>query len=400
LALVQSSCGQEEHRLCDRRTQACGRRIVKKSSSICLAAILALTLLEDSVRTATRFPSYSITDLGTLGGTESFAYAINDRGHIVGSSRLAGNTVTHGFLFGFGRMIDLNPLNSGEIQTVGPADINNHGAVASGFMRDGVYSAAIFDTRSGEITALGSLGGIAFGSFNGTATSVNDSGEVVGYSYVDDLNRHAFVYKNGLMKDLGSLGGYSAALSINNAGDIVGFSSESAYGAAHPILYRNGKMSAINPFGDPSNEGIAWKLNNRGEVVGEAVNGSSINGFIYFKGAVTNIGTLDGGRNSFAYSINTVGQVVGVADVPFEDDCYDFDTQQTVRCTNYAFQGFLYERGVMLDLRSLVGSNSGWDALWPFDINDRGQIVGYGLRAGEFRAFLMTPTDERFTQVR
>src|SRR5262245_13729851 len=261
-------------------TPAWGRCIVKKPVSMCLAAILAITLLEDGVLSAGRFAAYSITDLGTLGGSESFAYAINDRGHVVGSSRLAGNAVTHGFLFGSGRMMDLSPLNSGEVQTVGPWDINNHGTVASGLMRDGVYSAAIFESRTGEVTPLGSLSGVAFGSFNGTATSVNDSGETVGYSYADDLNLHAFLYKNGLMRDLGSLGGYSAALSINNAGDIVGFSAESAFGVAHPMVYRNGRMSAINPFGGASNEGIGWKLNDRGAVVGEAINGPSINGFI------------------------------------------------------------------------------------------------------------------------
>ena len=360
-----------------------------KSFGLCLAALIAVSLLEDSVFSAGRVATYDITDLGTLGGSESFAYAINDRGSIVGSSRLAGNVATHAFLFGSGAMIDLDPLNSGEIQTVGPSDINNHGIVAGGLMHDGVYSAAIFESRTGEITMLGSLGGIAFGSFNGTATSVNNSGEAVGYSYVDDLNRHAFVYKNGLMRDLGSLGGYSAALSINNGGEIAGFSSESPFGVAHPILYRNGKMSVINPFSDPSNEGIAWKLNDRGVVVGEALNGSVTNGFIYFKGRITNIGTLKGGRNSYAYSINTGGQVVGVADAPVDDSCLDFD----IPCS-YAFRGFLYEQGVMSDLRSLVGSNSGWDALWPFDINDRGQITGYGLRAGEFRAFVITPTLE------
>jgi len=372
---------------------------VKKSSTIWLAAIVALALLQHTVSSAARFPNYSIADLGTLGGSESFAYAINDRGEIVGSSRLAGNNSTHGFVFGSGTMKDLNPLNSGDVQTVGPSDINNRGTVASGFIRDGVYSAAIFDTRSGEVTPLGSLGGVAFGSFNGTATSINDAGEVVGYSYVDDLTRHAFLYQNGVMRDLGSLGGYSAALSINNAGDIVGFSSESTYGPAHPILYRNGKMSAINPFGDPSNEGIAWKVNDRGAVVGEAINGSSTNGFIYLRGKTTNIGTFDGGRNSLAYSINESGQVVGVADAPFEDSCFSLDTQQPVPCTSYAFHGFLYDRGDMFDLRSLLPSNSGWDMLWAFDINDRGQIVGYGLRAGQFRAFVMTPSLNSSTTV-
>ena len=374
-----------------------GRCIVRKVFSVCLAAVIAFSLFDGRVLSAARFATYDITDLGTLGGTEAFAYAINDHGHIVGSSRLSGNEVMHGFLFGAGGMIDLNPLNSGDIQTVGPSDINNHGVVASGVMRGGVYTAAIFDSRSGGITTLGSLGGIAYGSFNGTATSVNDFGDAVGYSYIDDLNRHAFLYKNGLIRDLGSLGGYSAALSINNAGDIVGFSSVSAFGTARPMIYRDGTMSALNPFGDPSQEGIAWKVNDRGVVVGEAINGASTNGFVYFREAVTNVGTFPGGRNSSAYAINNDGQVVGVADAPFADTCFDYGTQQTYTCTNYAFQGYLYEQGDMLDLRSLIAANSGWDVLWPFDINDRGQIVGYGFRAGEFRAFLMTPAHQKFT---
>ena len=85
-------------------------------------------------------------------------------------------------------MLDLSPLNSGFVQTVGPTDINNRGQIASGFLHDGIYSAAIYNIKNGEVTDLGSFGGVAFGSFNGTATSINDSGEAAGYSYVDDLS--------------------------------------------------------------------------------------------------------------------------------------------------------------------------------------------------------------------
>ena len=363
-----------------------------KSSSRSIAAIFAVVLVfGDRVGGVGRLPSYTITELGTLGGTESFAYAINNRGDIVGSSRLVGDSSTHGFLFGLGRMMDLNPLNSGFVQTVGPTGINNRGEIASGLVREGVYAAATYNSKNGEITVLGSFGGLAFGSFSGTATAINDSGETVGYSYIDDLNRHAFLYKNGQMTDIGSLGGYSAALSINNAGDIVGFSSESVNGPAHPFLYGKGGMSQINPFDQPSGEGIAWKLSNGGTVVGEALNGPYINGFIYFKGLVTNVGTLEGGRNSHAYSINDGGDVVGVADSPFEDVCFDYEAEQTVQCINFSYQGFLFKDGVMTDLRDLVGRNSGWDALYAFDINNRGQITGYGLRSGQFRAFVLTP---------
>jgi probable HAF family extracellular repeat protein len=63
---------------------------------------------------------YFITDIGTLGGTESFAYGISNSGKVVGSSRLVGDTATHSFLYSNGKITDLYPLNSGNIQTVGP----------------------------------------------------------------------------------------------------------------------------------------------------------------------------------------------------------------------------------------------------------------------------------------
>jgi hypothetical protein len=45
----------------------------------------------------------------------------------------------------------------------------------------------------------------------------------------------------------------------------------------------------------------------------------------------------------------------------------------------------------MLDLNSLVPTNSGWEMMEARGINASGQIIGWGMFAGHTNAFLMTP---------
>jgi hypothetical protein len=60
----------------------------------------------------------------------------------------------------------------------------------------------------------------------------------------------------------------------------------------------------------------------------------------------------------------------------------------------FAQHAILYERGVVMDLNSLIDRDLGWDLQWAFDINEFGQIVGYGVLGGNVRAFVMTPRFE------
>ena len=335
---------------------------------------------------------YAITDIGTLGGSQSFTYAINDVGQVVGYSWMAGDASGHPFLYRKGKMTDLYPL----MGATTPQSINNLGQIASGVVVSGIYSPAVFDSRTNTITILGSLGGFTSYGFNGVANSINNIGQAVGYSYIDNINRHAFLYENGAMSDIGSFGGYSSALAINDSGMIVGFASDTYNGRAHAFLYTNGVMTDIDPFGDSDfswSESYARDINNHGQVVGEFLteDETAFHCFLYDRGRITDIGTL-GGPDCTADAINERGDVVGTSPVQVGTEVYcDPETGTCYEYPIYSWHAFLYKNGKMTDLNTLIPSDSGWELNWAFDINNKGQVVGYGTVDDRFRAFLLTP---------
>ena len=337
---------------------------------------------------------YFITDIGTLGGTESFAYGISNSGKVVGSSRLVGDTATHSFLYSNGKMTDLYPLNSGNIQTVGPTSING-GKIASGVISNGIYYPALYDIKTSQITVLDSLGGVTPYNFNGVATSINDSGQAVGYSYLDDINRHAFLYSNGVVTDIGSFGGYSSATAINDKGMIVGFASDLYNGSAHAFFYSNGVMKDIDPVAPldfSRSESYANDINKHGDVVGAffTQGQSTFHGFLSSNGVFTDIGVA-GSLETYLLGINDRGQIVGIKSDPYNDVCFDPELGSSVPCIKYEQHAFFYAKGKVINLDALIRPNSGWKLSWAFDINNNGQIVGYGLVNDKFRAFLLMP---------
>jgi probable HAF family extracellular repeat protein len=212
------------------------------------------------------------------------------------------------------------------------------------------------------------------------ATAINDSNVAVGYSFLNSGVRHAFIYRNGAMTDLGSLGGYSGALAINRSGTAVGFASDTANGFGRAVLWAN------NSIVDISNglESEARGINDFGQVVGEATTPSGAErAFLWDNGTTEYLGTLATGRRSEAFSINNNGDVVGTADVisslSFETNPI---THEIIITTNYHDHAFLFSNGSMVDLNSMISTNSGWELYNAFGINNSDQIVGWGSMDG------------------
>jgi probable HAF family extracellular repeat protein len=233
-------------------------------------------------------------------------------------------------------------------------------AIATGFVALCLTAAP----ASGQYCTVQDLGSLATSYQQSVATAINNRGEVAGWTSIR-ADRHAFLFEDGVMKDLGTLAsngpgystGYSTAYGINNRGQVVGISELGAGGGYHAFLFDTDKMIdlgtlSINPRNHNSR---ANAINDRGQVVGSSeTDAMQTHAFLYENGTMTDLGTLPGDVNSTALGINNSGQVVGNSD----------DGR-----TSHAF---LYEKGTMIDLGKLAGA--------PFSfatgINERGQVVG------------------------
>jgi probable HAF family extracellular repeat protein len=168
-----------------------------------------------------------MNDLGTLGGPDAYAMAINEQGQVIGISytNSTPNQTTScsfgpvptidPFLWENGKMIDLGSL--GGVCGI-PAWINSKGQVVGGSDLAGdLASHAFLWTKETGMRDLGTLGGGSSG-----ASQINDSGVVVGGSSLPgDKLFDAFLW-DGTMHDLGAINGCAAALAINAQEQVVG----------------------------------------------------------------------------------------------------------------------------------------------------------------------------------
>ncbi len=307
-------------------------------------------------------------------------------------------------------------------------------ASAGGIARaDGIYS----------ITGLGTLSGQS----SSVATSINNSGQVVGISYNSSDGYFAtglsgpsapprfsqsgdgaqsFLYSSGQMTQISPVGGL--AMSINNLGQVVGGSHSSindqgqyvggafsgVYGGANinDQLVSGGTTTTLQYF-------APYAINNAGQIAGTVYGPPSLSEgnshpAIYLNGQVTDlISKIPVGQynDSAAVAINQKGDVVFSVTAQsgtVQSYLYNASTGTVINLTGLTGSGMiaaalndkdqsvggglLYSNGGIQSLLSLLPASSGWSSLNATGINDSGQIIGQGSYMGQLEAFEMTST--------
>jgi len=255
-------------------------------------------------------------------------------------------------------IVDLGGLSNTKFAHV--THINDSGQVV------GISANHAFLWENGVMIDLGTLGG----DFS-LANAVNDLGQVVGESKTVGGEIHAFQWDRGTMSDLGTSGETSSAHGINNQGEIVGaISSKNVRGGA--VLWKNRQKLSLADLGPTGSGSTAFAVNASGDVTGVSSgfvssSGGVVRAVVWHGGIVRDIGTL-GGMHSTACALNDLGDVVGWAET-----------------ANRSTAGFLWHDGAMRNLRSLAGGAESQS----FAVNRLVQVVGSSLNSkGESRAVI------------
>jgi probable HAF family extracellular repeat protein len=186
-----------------------------------------------------------------------------------------------------------------------------------------------------------------------TAVAVNDRGDIAMDVVTDDGNDRAALWRKGKLTVLGTLDGtWSAALMMNDSGDIAGVSPAKGTRGDYRtrgFLWQSGEMVRLP---DQGFSVIVHDINNRGDVVGGFLDAEGLyaGGALWRNGHLIKLAPPFGSRpQAVATDVNDNGQVLGSFYVPAVD----------------SWNGFLWDDGVYTDLGVVTG----------MDINDRGEIA-------------------------
>ena len=330
-------------------------------------------------------PRYVVTDLGSLGGIECAATALNDKGQVVGGADTAKHgkgpeNITNVFVWQNGRMRAVPGLDGGHAYVV---SVNGAGQMAGAYSADPLkakFAAALFGP-TGKVKLLGGFPATQHGYSLSQAQAVNAKGQAVGVS-----NNQAFLWSQGRLRKLAPPPGFqtSQAWSVSDTGQAAGKGDRSVGSAVrtHAMLWAvSGKVLDLGVLPGYT-DSIGRAINNKGQVAGwvgvtRGTPGRRITlhyqAFLWQNGHMRGLGSIPRIPDSKASALNDKGQVVGNA---------YFKTDEAA---------LLWQNGRVYELNALVPPHSGWKLQNALAINSRGQITGNGIHNGIRRGFLLTP---------
>jgi probable HAF family extracellular repeat protein len=305
--------------------------------------------------TTTAIPTFVTTGQAPAVSTP---VAINDSGEVVGyATALTSNTA---FIYKGGALINLGATVGGALSQANA--VNNSGQVAGSFdavIGDGINQGFLFN---GAVQHLATTGE----PFGGAA-AINAAGVAAGAVAPAGEDFHAATFTGATSHEIGTLPGLnlSAAFAINSAGNIAGWSGNAVFTPDFVLLGA--------PPADQSQ--FAVGLNPNALEIFDDSQFESGDAFFYNASTqkLADLGNL-GGTFSAAFGINDSGDIVG-----------------TSLTANDGYHAFIDNGSTMVDLNSLLPPNSGWTLIAANDINNNGEIVGFGQNQGNFEGFILAP---------